>query len=40
MLKFVVMALLLIPRCAKEVHETLEMGMEGHDLNLELFQEL
>jgi hypothetical protein len=38
--KLVVMALLLIPMCAKEVHEALEMAMEGHVPNLELFQEL
>ncbi len=38
--KLVAIYLLLIPRCAKEKHEALEMAMEGHALNLELFWEL
>jgi hypothetical protein len=38
--KLVVIYLLLIPRCAKEIHEALEMIMEGHAPNLELFWEL
>jgi hypothetical protein len=38
--KLVVMYLLFIPKCAKEVHEALEMAIEGHAPNLELFWEL
>jgi hypothetical protein len=38
--KLVVIYMLFIPRCAKEVHEAMEMSMEKHVSNLELFQEL
>jgi hypothetical protein len=35
--KLVVIYVLLIPKCAKKIHEALEMAMEGHVSNLELF---
>jgi kinesin family protein 15 len=34
------MYLMLVPRCAKEVHEALEMAMEGHARLLEQYAEL